>query len=749
MTPHPNYDVFLCHNNRDKAKLRELNERLRHEFALNTFFDESELVGGQVWTQRIERALASSKSCAICLGPNGWGPFQLDHEARPALERQRGDPAFTVIPVLLPGMQPEHMMTLADFFQKTHWVDFREDWEDPVSVRKLAVAIRGQAAFPEGKPELSPLRIRFDAFRWELGGRRDSSLFYRGSDLQQAVAVLAANPDLVPSETREFVARSALAERNRRWFVRVVTAAVIATISVLLFITDQRRRGEQKAREDAQSALARETVALKNEKAALTNEKIARGVAVDAQKSEAEQRSLAEQQRDLAVRQRNLAYARFLIAEGERLIRSGQERRASVFFVTALQMADLPEARGSLLSQTLKNPHLAMAGISAPGAISAIASTSRGQVAIADRKGNVSINNLLPYQGPASTYGGSKPVATIATDGADRIVSLEYSDDERKLLGLGLSGRLYQWNVGEDTIQLENSTPLRDIREAVEIEEAVPATPPFALSRQAVAVGSEGEGVTVFRIGRAPAKVSEVARFNQKDCFGLALAIDNQGAWLACYVQEDSRRSIRVWSLSSKKLAREITIPDGFGFLSSIAMSGDGRFLAFGDQHDLLAWWDWQDPQKPPTIPQPHEIPKFGGRGFLPVSYIGFSADGAMLTTLYGVRAYLWDVASGVQLAALPNPQPARAVTQVLLGNDLKSWLVGRGQGISIVDLNSTSWAYWACIDSGGGSLTKDEWTRLLPGLPYRCTCTMAGPCPSSPGLRPSANPGSAARSRR
>jgi hypothetical protein len=378
-----------------------------------------------------------------------------------------------------------------------------------------------------------------------------------------------------------------VAERNRRWFVRVVTAAVIVTISILLLlITDRRRRGEQTAREDAQSALAREKVARKNEQAALTNEKIARGLAEGAQESEAQQRDLAEQQRDLAVRQRNLAYARFLIAEGERLIRGGQERRASLFFVTALQMADSPEARGSLLSQTLKNPHLAMAGVSAPGGVSALASTPWGQVAVADLKGGISIANLSPYQGPASTYGGSKPVATLATDGADRIVSLEYSDDEHELLGLGLSGRFYQGHVGEATAKLEISTRLRDIREAVEIEEAVPATPPYALSRQAIAAGSEGEGVTVFRIGRAPARVTEIARFSGNDCFGLALAIDNRGAWLACYVQEASRRSVRIWSLGPKRLVREIPIPNGFGFLSSIAMSGDGKYLSLGDQHE-------------------------------------------------------------------------------------------------------------------------------------------------------------------
>ena len=731
MNLQPVYDVFLCHNNRDKAKLQELNERLRHEFALNTFFDQSELVGGQAWAQHIEVALASSRSCAICLGPNGWGPFQLENEARPALERHRSDATFTVIPVLLPGMQPEHMLTLADFFQKTHWVDFREDWDDPVSVRKLAAAVRGEAAFPEGKPELSPLRIRFDAFRWELGHRRDSSLLYRGSDLQQAIAIIAANPGSIPAQTREFVARSAVAERRRRWFLRVVTAAVILTISILLFITEQRRRGEQKAREDAQSALAAEKRALRKQDAALKRETIARKAAEDARKGESEQRTRAEEQRNLAVHQRNLAYARFLIAEGERLIRSGQERRASVYFVTALQMADSPEARGSLLSQTLKNPHLAMARISAPGGISAMASTSQGQVAIADFKGGLSLNNLTPYQGPASTYGASRSVANFATDGEDRIVSLEYSDDEHELLGLGISGRLYQWNLGEATPKLDTSIRLRNIREAVDLAEAVPEPLPFALSRRAVALGSQGEGVTVFQIGQAPPRVTEVARFSQSECFGLALAIDNKGDWFACYVQENGRLLVRVWGLYPKQLARVIDIPNGFGLPSSIAMSGNGRFLALGYPHDLLTWQDWQDRNKQPTTPQPHEISQFGARGARTVSYVGFSPDGTMVTTIYDNRAYLWDVASGVQLAALPKAPVASAVTRVLVGRDLKSWLIGRGQDVSVVDLNSASWAYWACIDSGGGSLTEEEWTRLLPGLPYRCTCTMAGQCTS------------------
>jgi len=42
------------------------------------------------------------------------------------------------------------------------------------------------------------------------------------------------------------------------------------------------------------------------------------------------------------------------------------------YFVAALELTDSAEARGSLFSQVLKNPHLAMSGIAVPETISAI-----------------------------------------------------------------------------------------------------------------------------------------------------------------------------------------------------------------------------------------------------------------------------------------------------------------------------------------------------------------------------------------
>src|ERR1700685_3843059 len=101
--PEIQYEVFLCHNSKDKEQIRRVNEQLRHQFGVQTFLDESVLVGGEQWEQTINRALAGSRTCAITLGGSGWGPYQLEHEAKPALARRASDPNFRVIPVMLPG----------------------------------------------------------------------------------------------------------------------------------------------------------------------------------------------------------------------------------------------------------------------------------------------------------------------------------------------------------------------------------------------------------------------------------------------------------------------------------------------------------------------------------------------------------------------------------------------------------------------------------------------------------------------
>lgn len=206
------YEVFLCHNSKEKAAVRAINEVLRQQYGLRTYLDESELIGGQAWERAIEAALAAARACAVIVGPHGWGRYQLEREVRPAVRRRGEDPSFRVIPVLLPGVDIDALVDFRDFFSQTHWVTFRESSDEPDAIRSLSFALRGENAFPEGPPRLTLYRIRFDAIRWDSGSRRDNSLLYAGAVLHDALDLAGEHP---PAPVPDFLATS-LACHNER-----------------------------------------------------------------------------------------------------------------------------------------------------------------------------------------------------------------------------------------------------------------------------------------------------------------------------------------------------------------------------------------------------------------------------------------------------------------------------------------------------------------------------------------------------
>jgi WD40 repeat protein len=201
------YDVFLCHNSLEKPAVREIHEVLRNQRGLTAYLDESVLIGGQAWEQNIAGALAQSRSLAVMLGAHGWGKYQLEGELIPALARRVQDTAFRVIPVLMPGFDEQMLLVrreVEDLFVKTMWVDLREGFDD-VRMKLLEAAVRGEQAFPEGRPELTVARVRFDAARWAVT-RREASLLYGGALLQEAIALLEARHASAPALTHEFIA---------------------------------------------------------------------------------------------------------------------------------------------------------------------------------------------------------------------------------------------------------------------------------------------------------------------------------------------------------------------------------------------------------------------------------------------------------------------------------------------------------------------------------------------------------------
>ena len=95
--------VFLSHSSADKPAVEELARRLEGK-EIKPELDKWNLIPGDPWQPAIEQALASCASCAVFIGPGGFGAWQ-NEEMRAAIDRRVGEGVdrFRVIPVLLPA----------------------------------------------------------------------------------------------------------------------------------------------------------------------------------------------------------------------------------------------------------------------------------------------------------------------------------------------------------------------------------------------------------------------------------------------------------------------------------------------------------------------------------------------------------------------------------------------------------------------------------------------------------------------
>jgi hypothetical protein len=137
------FHVFLSHSSADKPAVEALARRLAKE-DIQAWLDTWHLIPGDPWQPGIEKALADSESCAVFVGPSGFGPWQ-NEEMRAAIDRRVGDTGkrFRVIPVLLPGAERAERSSLPTFLVSTTWVEFHDSLEDPEAFHRLVCGIRG------------------------------------------------------------------------------------------------------------------------------------------------------------------------------------------------------------------------------------------------------------------------------------------------------------------------------------------------------------------------------------------------------------------------------------------------------------------------------------------------------------------------------------------------------------------------------------------------------------------------------
>jgi hypothetical protein len=121
------FDVFLCHNNKDKSDVKAIGEKLKEKGIL-PWLDEWELRPGVPWQQVLEEQIEQIKSAAVFIGEEGIGPWQQMELA--AFLREFVSRSCPVIPVLLPNAPKKPKLPV--FLTGMTWVDFRNFVPDPL-----------------------------------------------------------------------------------------------------------------------------------------------------------------------------------------------------------------------------------------------------------------------------------------------------------------------------------------------------------------------------------------------------------------------------------------------------------------------------------------------------------------------------------------------------------------------------------------------------------------------------------------
>ena len=125
-------DVFLCHNKKDKEKIKAIANLLEKN-GISTWLDEN-INGGQKWSKVLVEKLKTIKISAVFLGENGIGEWQ-DKEID-ILTNIPADQNHLIIPVVLPcccSKEPD----FPEFLKSHHYVDFRK-----VEIYPMAELIR-------------------------------------------------------------------------------------------------------------------------------------------------------------------------------------------------------------------------------------------------------------------------------------------------------------------------------------------------------------------------------------------------------------------------------------------------------------------------------------------------------------------------------------------------------------------------------------------------------------------------------
>ncbi|MEH1872603.1 GUN4 domain-containing protein [Nostoc sp.] len=154
------FDVFLCHNSKDKPAVIQVAEQLKQR-GISPWLDIWHLRPGFSWQDSLDEQINQIQAAAVFVGNSGFGPWQ-DQEIKAFIRAfvQRKCP---VIPVLLADAPQEPVLPV--FLQGLMWVDFR--LQNPEPMGQLMWGITGEK--PGTTPIIQPTAPKTDELSSEKG----------------------------------------------------------------------------------------------------------------------------------------------------------------------------------------------------------------------------------------------------------------------------------------------------------------------------------------------------------------------------------------------------------------------------------------------------------------------------------------------------------------------------------------------------------------------------------------------------
>jgi hypothetical protein len=210
------FDLFLSHNSKDKAQIEMLAEKLLEDASLRCWLDVWSIPAATDWEQELEQAMQQCGAAAIAIGRSGWGRYHR-LEAWAMIQRANREEGFRLLPVLLDGMTPQEVPDemLRGYFERMQCVSWKGLTDDDAVGRIVGfLQNAGLPPFQEGRPELSPVRVRRDAKLWQA--KHDASNLYTGRKLEDARRLSGEYPGQFDDLMLRFLATSERKARQRQ-----------------------------------------------------------------------------------------------------------------------------------------------------------------------------------------------------------------------------------------------------------------------------------------------------------------------------------------------------------------------------------------------------------------------------------------------------------------------------------------------------------------------------------------------------